>query len=123
MQSEDGSKMHRLPFRPMKKSIVMKSETAVNATQGNESILEAVRSAVDANLRILHEGIVKHLYNELGVQPRELFCVEKYEMAKGDGSVERGYLYNYARSHNNIRSSIRAKVDERGRLIDAIQTK
>jgi hypothetical protein len=107
----------------MKKSVVMKGESCSKETPENKSILDAVRSAVDANLRAIHDSIVKNLYNELGVEPRELFCVEKYEMDRGDGSVEKGYIYNYARNHNNIRSQVRAKVDENGRMIDAIHTK
>jgi hypothetical protein len=122
MQNYDGSKMHRVPFRPRKKTLVMQGECS-KEVQENKSMLESVRSAVDENLRILHEGIVKHLYNELGVEPRELFCVEKYEKVNGDGTVEKGYLYNYARNNNNIRSCICAKVDGQGRLLDAIQTK
>ena len=123
MQNYDGSKMHRIPFRPMKKSVVMKGESCSKETPENKSILEAVRSAVDANLRAIHDSIVKNLYNELGVEPRELFCVEKYEIERGDGSVEKGYIYNYARNRNKIRSQIRARVDEHGHMLDAIQTK
>lgn len=122
MQNNDGSKMHRIPFRPRKKTQVLKGGY-LKESHDNKSILESVRSAVDENLRILHEGIVNHLYNELGVEPSELFSVEKYEKTNGDGTVEKGYLYNYARNNNNIRSCICAKVDEQGRLLDAMQTK
>ena len=114
--------MHRIPFRPRKKTQVLKGGY-LKESHDNKSILGSVRSAVDENLCILHEGIVNHLYNELGVEPSELFSVEKYEKTNGDGTVEKGYLYNYARNNNNIRSCICAKVDEQGRLLDAMQTK
>ena len=123
MQSDDGSKMQRVPFRPMKKEVVMMGDAAKNCASKGGSILDAVRSAVDANLRILHEGIVKNLYNALGVEPRELFCVEQYEVDNGDGTTEKGYLYNYARTQGGVNSKIRAKVDLNGRMLDAIQTK
>ena len=123
MQSYDGSKMQRVPFRPMKKEVVMTGEANKSGAMKDSSILNAVRSAVDNNFRILHEGIVKNLYNALGVEPRELFCVEKYEVENGDGTTEKGYLYNYARSRDGINSNIRAKVDMNGRMLDAIQTK
>jgi hypothetical protein len=78
---------------------------------------------VDANLRISHEGIVKNLYNALGVEPRELFCVEKYEVENGNGTTEKGYLYNYVRARGDVNTKIRVKVDQNGRMLDAIQTK
>ena len=101
----------------------MTGEANKSGAMKDSSILNAVRSAVDNNFRILHEGIVKNLYNALGVEPRELFCVEKYEVENGDGTTEKGYLYNYARSRDGINSNIRAKVDMNGRMLDAIQTK
>jgi hypothetical protein len=123
MQSDDGSKMQRIPFRPMKKEVVMMGDAAKNCASKGGSILDAVRSAVDANLRILHEGIVKNLYNALGVEPRELFCVEKYEVENGNGTTEKGYLYNYVRARGDVNTKIRVKVDQNGSMLDAIQTK
>ncbi len=122
MQSCDGSKMQRIPFRPMKKEVVMTGDAAKSGASGG-SILDAVRASVDANLRILHEGIVKNLYNALGVEPRELFCVEQYEVANGNGTTEKGYLYNYVRARGDVNTKIRVKVDQNGSMLDAIQTK
>ena len=122
MQSSDGSKMQRVPFRPMKKEVVMMGDAAKSGASGG-SILDTVRASVDANLRILHEGIVKNLYNALGVEPRELFCVEKYEVANGNGTTEKGYLYNYVRARGDVNTKIRVKVDQNGSMLDAIQTK
>lgn len=122
MQSCDGSKMQRIPFRPMKREVVMTGDAAKSGASGG-SILDTVRMSVDANLRILHEGIVKNLYNALGVEPRELFCVEQYEVANGNGTTEKGYLYNYVRTRGDVNTKIRVKVDQNGSMLDAIQTK
>ena len=91
--------------------------------QRSGSILAQVRSAVDANLERLHKGIVENLYNQLGVEPRELFSVERFETADADGNPQKGYLYNYAKENNAMRSHIRVKVDAQGNFLDAIQTK
>ena len=124
MQSYDGSKMYRIPFRATKKAVVMNTEKGKQEMHENTSVLNAVRSMVDCNLSRLHDGIVKHLYNELGLDPRELFCVESYQTDRCDGTIDKGFLYNYAHvKKNNIRTFIRAKVDEHGRLLNAVQTK
>lgn len=124
LQFDDGSKkMYRIPFRPTRKHIVKKGNgNAVSISRGG-SILAQVRAAVDSNLERLHEGIVKHLYNELGVEPRELYSVERFETTDAYGNPEKGYLYNYACERNSLRSQIRVKMDETGNMLDAIQTK
>ena len=127
LQFDDGSKtqMHRIPFRPTRKQVVKQGNagTSVGSQSASSSILAQVRSAVDANLERLHEGIVQHLYNTLGVTPRELFSVERYQTTDAYGNPQKGYLYNYARECNALRSHIRVKMDENGNLLDAIQTK
>ena len=122
LQFEDGSKpMYRIPFRATRKEVVKKGEGGQMQRSG--SILTQVRSAVDANLERLHKGIVENLYNRLGVEPRELFSVERFETADADGNAQKGYLYNYAKENNAMRSHIRVKVDAQGNFLDAIQTK
>ncbi|MBR6648489.1 MAG: zinc ribbon domain-containing protein [Bacteroidaceae bacterium] len=123
IQSLDGSKMYRIPFRKLNREVVMKNEDKEQNNSQSNSVLDAVRSAVDSNLRLLHEGIVKNLYNQLGVEPRELFCVERYQTTDANGNRKNGYLYNYGREKDNLRTHIRVKLDERGNLLDAIQTK
>ena len=90
----------------------MTGDAAKSGASGG-SILDAVRVSVDA----------KNLYNALGVEPRELFCVEQYEVANGNGTTEKGYLYNYVRARGDVNTKIRVKVDQNGRMLDAIQTK
>ena len=87
------------------------------------SLLNEVRGLVDSNLRLIHETITKNLYQQLGVEPRELFSVERYETTDVQGHPEKGYLYNYQRKIGPVTTKIRARLDERGKLLDAIQTK
>lgn len=120
IQEADGSKIVRIPFRKLQRQTVMQPQ---KQEAGAKSLLSDVRGAVDSNLRLIHESITKNLYQQLGVEPRELFCVERYETVKANGQPEKGYLYNYGHQSGSIRSQIQARVDERGKLIDAIQTK
>lgn len=122
IQNRNGSKMYRIPFRPCRREVVMKDNAKVQQRGG--SVLNAVRCAVDNNLRKIHETIVDKLYNALGVTPRELFLVEKYTTTDIEGKVQRGYLYHYTkRRYEDIRSHIQVVLDEAGNIRDAIQTK
>ena len=123
LQHNDGSKEYRIPYRQMKRETAMKDGAMVQQASLSGSILDAVRSAVDSNLSKIHDGIVKNLYNSLGVEPRELFSVERYHGSDANGNPCKGYLYNYAREKNSVRTKFMVKVDERGNLLDAIQTK
>jgi hypothetical protein len=120
IQFDDGSKYIRMPFRKMKRTTVMKN---VNQNNGAKSLLDEVRGLVDSNLRMIHETITRTLYQQLGVEPRELDSVECYETTDAKGRPQKGYLYNYTKQFGPIHSQIRARLDERGRLLDAIQTK
>ena len=120
IQEEDGSKFVRMPFRKMKRTILMKIQ---NQKTGTKSLIEEVRGLVDSNLRFIHDTITQNLYQQLGVDPRELFCVERYETTDAQGLPEKGYLYNYQRQIGPVTTMIRARLDERGKLLDAIQSK
>jgi len=121
MQEEDGSKKQRVPFRKMNRRIVMKGENMSKSQ--SSSLLDDIRSAVDTNLRLIHQSIVDNLYNELGVSPRELYSVESYSTTDYYGVPQKGYIYNYRQKQGFISTQIIAKVDEKGKLLSAIQTK
>lgn len=120
IQEDDGSKQVRMPFRKMKRTAVMKAQKQPN---GTKSLVEEVRGMVDSNLRMIHDTITTNLYQQLGLEPRELYSVERYETTNAQGCPEKGYLYNYQRKIGPVSTQVRAKLDEHGQLIDAIQTK
>lgn len=120
IQEDDGSKQVRMPYRKMRRTTVMLSQ---KQNAGSKSLLDEVRGLVDSNLRLIHDSITKNLYQQLGVEPRELFSVERYETTNAQGCPEKGYLYNYQRKIGPVTTKIRARLDERGRLLDVIQTK
>lgn len=121
IQNDDGSKMYRVPFRSSKKEVVMQNN---DKQQNDISILNAVRSAVDNNFKRMHEIITDKLYSTLGVTPRELYKVERYTTVDINGKPQKGYLYNYSKQRGEyLYSGIRVEVDERGNVIDAIETK
>lgn len=120
IQEDDGSKQVRMPFRKMNRTAVMKAQKHPN---GTKSLVEEVRGMVDINLRMIHDTITTNLYQQLGLEPRELYSVERYETTNAQGRPEKGYLYNYQRKIGPVSTQVRAKLDEHGHLIDAIQTK
>ena len=120
IQEDDGSKQVRMPFRKMNRTAVMKAQKHPN---GTKSLVEEVRGMVDSNLRMIHDTITTNLYQQLGLEPRELYSVERYETTNAQGRPEKGYLYNYQRKIGPVNTQVRAKLDEHGHLIDAIQTK
>ena len=120
IQEDDGSKQVRMPFRKMNRTTVMKAQKQPN---GTKSLVEEVRGMVDSNLRMIHDTITTNLYQQLGLEPRELYSVERYETTNAQGRPEKGYLYNYQRKIGPVNTQVRAKLDEHGHLIDAIQTK
>ena len=120
IQEDDGSKQVRMPFRKMNRTAVMKAQKHPN---GTKSLVEEVRGMVDSNLRMIHDTITTNLYQQLGLEPRELYSVERYETTNAQGRPEKGYLYNYQRKIGPVTTKIRARLDERGKLLDAIQSK
>lgn len=129
IQYEDGSKrLHEfdkdkkvsIPFRKMKRTTVMQK---TNWRNGTKSLISEVRGLVDNNLRAIHETITNTLYEQLGVEPRELMSVERYESVNSKGAAVQGYLYNYMKESGPVKSQIQARLDEHGKLMDAIQTK
>ena len=126
IQEEDGSKSVRMPFRKMKRETLMQKDKASKDSSLftlHSSLLSEVRGLVDSNLHLIHDTITQNLYQYLGVEPRELFSVERYETTDAQGHPEKGYLYNYQRKIGPVTTKIRARLDERGKLLEAIQTK
>ena len=120
IQDYSGAKYQPKPFTKMKRTTVMKCD---NKSGEKKSLLDEIRSCVDANLRLIHETISKNLYEKLGLEPRQLFNVEKFETTNAKGQRERGYLYNYGVEHGPIKSKIRVRLDELGNITSALQTK
>lgn len=120
IQEVDGSKQKPVPFRKMKRKTIMNKTKGENKAK---SLLSEIRGLLDFSLQGIHDNITRNLYNQLGVEPRELYSVEKYETTNSRGELEKGFLYNYTKDYGVVHSRIQARLDERGNLIDAIQTK
>lgn len=119
IQEPTGEKFMRIPYRKMKKQTIMKKSVG----SGQLSLLDTIRGAVDFNLQQIHNVIVREVYDKLGVEPRNLYSVEKFETYGSSDGVDTGYLYNYIVEIANIASRIIAKTDANGKLVSAIQTK
>ena len=125
LQEDDGSKQVRIPFRKMiRKTVMKKSQNDSSPLSPTApTLLNEVQGLVDNNLSMIHDTITKELYQKLGVEPRELYSVEHYETINSQGYPDKGYLYNYQRKIGPVNTKICVRIDERGKLLDAIQTK
>lgn len=120
LQPFDGT-IKSIPFKSTNRRVVFSNTKSLMSSK--QSLLDEVRCAVDANLQSIHQTVVEKLYNQLGVEPRELSTVEAFEMCEGNKCVEKGYFYNYNRQLGAISTRIQVKVGSNGELLDAIQTK
>lgn len=120
IQDESGAKFHpkSKPFVRMKRKTVLECD---KKSSEKMSLLDEIRNCVDANLRLIHETITKNINDALGLEPRQLFSIEKFETTNAKSQSERGYLYNYVVEHGLVKSKVR--VDESGNLTSALQTK
>ena len=112
IQEPTGVKEVAIPFRKMKKEIVMQKSTP----SASKSIYNEISNAVDCNLSLIHRQIAESLYRQLGVEPRELSMIEQFEYPDA-GFGNRGYIYSYDCSNGPVNSRIIAKIDETGKLI------
>lgn len=121
IQEESGLKVSkkRIPFRKMNKTVLMKK----SKSGAPMSLRDMVTMAVDNNLRAIHEDITRSLYNNLGLEPRELSLVERFTTQDHSGREVSGYIYNYDKERGQITSRVMAKTDNEGNILSVIETK
>ena len=103
--------------RPQKKLIMHK-----DAHPSGGGLLAELRDAVDANLAAIRSVIEENVYRQFGLSGHDLQSIESFS-EKRNGKVTKGYYFNYDQSSAHVRTQTFVKVDENGRLIDAIHTK
>lgn len=122
IQDESGAKnsLCRIPYRPTKKQMLLN-----NANDGTKSLLDSIRGLVDNNIRQIHDTLTSQLYCQLGLEPRQLLNIQRYEISDRNGSktAEKGFICNYESENCIAKSLIRVRVDQDGKIRDAIQTK
>lgn len=102
--------------RPEKKLLMHKES---NPAKG---ILAELRDAVDTNLAAIRSAVEKNVYRQLGLTGRDLRSIESFTERK-NGKVSKGYYFNYDQGSAHVKTKTFVKVDENGRVMDAIHTK
>lgn len=85
----------------------------------DESILDQVRRAVDLNLSAIRSVIDKQLYEQLGVEPRNLSTITRLKYGNGDEF----YAFNYNTTDGEINSRYTATADLAGNIKSILSTK
>ncbi len=88
----DGSKVMKtgMQIAPKDFPTGYKMET-IKSTDGEASLLDRIRSAVDANIQAISAGIGEHLYKNYGLPPREPQTIKKIRYANGQQRL----IYTY----------------------------
>ena len=118
MMGKGTPKAMKVKIAKPQKSLVMHKDP----NQPSGGLLSDLRRAVDANLAAIRSVIEENVYRQLGLSGRDLQSIESFTESK-NGKVTKGYYFNYDQSSAHVRTQTFVKVDENGRLIDAIHTK
>lgn len=81
-------------------------------SENRGGFLARVRNAVDRNFSDIHSIITERLYDEWGLEPRELYRASSFKSADG----ESGYLFRYKHSDNGINTFAFAEADDKGQI-------
>ena len=117
---------HVLPKLPQKGvAPVRKKETQCIMLKegGSSSLLDQVRGLVDDNISAIHKELQKHLYDELGLEPRWLTRIDRFAIPNGDGSYEEGYSYAYEDKSKAFDNMSWVEVDYDGNIKRVFKSK
>jgi hypothetical protein len=82
----------------------------------NGSLLDQVRGYVDENLSAIRGIVEKHLYNQLGLPPRNLESIDQFSRPVGNGDYELGYFFNYHNPYAAYSADTCAETDTIGNI-------
>ena len=119
---------HVLPILPQanKKMPIRRKLTErvfTNEKDVSSSLLDQIRGHVDSNIEAIHQTLQKHLYDQLGLEPRWLTHVDSFSIPNGDGSYEVGYSYAYDDKSRHYGGKQWVETDTSGDVKRVITTK
>ena len=104
---------------PIRKARVQRVMSKSGPGVGQQSLVEQVRGAVDANLNAIRSMVEQHLYNALGLPPRLLDSIDVIDRQDG----ETYYSFNYHDPEAVYSADTFAEVDKTGALKRIYTTK
>lgn len=105
---------------PVRKTLTQRIMTKDARSQ---SLLDQVRGYVDNNLAAIRQMVEQHLYNALGLPPRQLESIDQYSRPQDDGSYEVGYSFNYHNPDKQFAADTFVEVSPQGQVKRIYTTK
>lgn len=96
--------------------LTCKVETIKSSRDTEQSVLQMVRSAVDANIMQIHQTIADHLYSNYGITPRPADTV--FALHYADGREEVQFHYDGSPSEKQIHTKYMVTATKDGSIID-----
>lgn len=114
---------HVLPVLPQQKSAgirMKRTQRVITGEKASGSLLNDIRSAVDANIAAIHQAVLQNLYHQFGLEPRWLHHVDAFTI---DGSDQKGYVYAYDDTSRSYGGKTWVEVDTTGRTLRKFTSK
>ncbi len=112
----DGESLKKSNLVGTKQQLSCEVETVKSASKDTNSILNMVRSAVDANIMQIHQSIANHLYAYYGIEPRPADAVLAIRYA--DGSEEMLFHYDNSSADKQLYDKYMVTTTKQGEILD-----
>lgn len=109
-----------VPDLSLNRKNIRRYETVYTAEAAQEktSLLQRIRGMVDRNLEGIHKKITEQLYNELSLNPRDLYTIRSFSDTKGNS----GYSYCYRQTNDAFDACTIVETDRQGTIKSKIET-
>lgn len=127
MQVQNGKKQavsaaKQVPFMSGNVSLGCKAERMeIPDDSGTASLLQRVRSAVDLNIKKIHENLGSYLYANYGMSPRPADSV--FRLTYADGRKEMKFDYDYAQVNGQALLRMTVITDGEGDIKDVFASR
>ena len=116
-----------MPPAPIKgvKSRLAKTlrQNLVKKESSTGSLLDQIRGYVDNNLAAIRNIVETRLYNQLGLEPRQLESIDMISKPTIDGNYNVGYVFNYHNAEAQFAADTHAETDKEGNIKRIYSTK
>jgi hypothetical protein len=98
-------------------------QNLVKKENNSGSLLDQIRGYVDNNLAAIRNIVETRLYNQLGLEPRQLESIDMISKPTIDGNYNVGYVFSYHNSEAQFAADTHAETDKDGNIKRIYTTK
>jgi hypothetical protein len=91
-------------------------QNLVKKENNSGSLLDQIRGYVDNNLAAIRNIVETRLYNQLGLEPRQLESIDMISKPTIDGNYNVGYVFSYHNSEAQFAADTHAETDKDGNI-------